>query len=355
MLTLDLQGLSLTSEEKHLLEHPNLAGIIIFSRNFDSLAQFQNLISSIKDINSDIFICIDQEGGRVQRIKAPLDTFYPAKIFGDLYSNAKASNSKVSETESIKKLVYLHYRVLVTQILCLNIDFSFLPVLDVCTKSLMQANLGAIGDRAFSHDSEVVRVLAEEVANAILDAGSFGVFKHFPGHGNVSLDTHNSVTEDDRTWQDLAASELIPFITLLAKYPQFPVMVSHVIFPKIDAEPIGFSDFWMTQILKKSINCNSLIFSDDLNMQAAVAFEKDIKIRTRKTLEAGADIAILCNDFDNRLNILDAATPVTREIGVRVKSLSQKLINSQPKQGLEEFKQSDVYKEYLELKNKFIK
>ncbi|MCW5588829.1 MAG: beta-N-acetylhexosaminidase [Legionellales bacterium] len=303
-LIIDLNGREIAADEYDLLRHEAIAGIILFSRNIDTPQQVQALTQHIRDINPDLFICVDQEGGRVQRLKHQFTPLPPLYYFGQHFRQQPQialAELKMMATQ------------LIAETLAVGIDFSFAPVLD-----LYRRDSSVIGDRAFaSHPDEVIK-LAEVFIDAAHQAGAVVCGKHFPGHGSVEADSHLTSVFDQREFAEIEQNDLKPFKALAAKLDL--IMPAHVTYAKVDKLPAGFSPYWLQTVLRQQLEYSGLIVCDDLSMKAACNLG-DIFTCLTLAFEAGCDLALICNDRPNVLAVLEKwSYPIDQ-------TLNKKLLN----------------------------
>jgi beta-N-acetylhexosaminidase len=278
---LDLQGLRLTPEEKKILKHPKVGGVILFTRNYESPEQLRNLITEIREAShTRLLIAVDHEGGRVQRFRKGFTELPPLSSFGEIYETNPEEAILLTEKSGEQ---------MAKELRAFDIDFSFAPVLDL-HKNISEV----IGDRSFHRDPIVVTVLAKAYITGMHRAGMIAVGKHFPGHGSVAADSHIALPIDTRTLEEIEKEDLIPFQNLI-HHGLDAVMPAHVIYSSVDKNPAGFSAFWLKKILREQLNFKGIIFSDDLSMQGA-AVVKDLKERASLALDAGCDMILVCND-----------------------------------------------------------
>ena len=288
---LDLEGLELTAEERELLRHPAVGGVILFSRNYrdpDQLAALTTAIHALREPR--LLISVDQEGGRVQRCREGFTRLPPAARFGQLAR--RNPHHARQAAEAVGWLMAAELRVL-------GVDFSFAPVLD-----LDRGVSGVIGDRAFADTINRVSELSWAWSEGARAAGMASVGKHFPGHGGVAADSHAELPIDDRRFAEIEMEDLVPFERLI-RHGMEAVMPAHVLYPQVDARPAGFSPFWLKEILRGQLAFQGLIFSDDLNMGAAAA-GGGYADRARAALDAGCDILLICNNRPAALEMVDA-------------------------------------------------
>ncbi len=277
-LMFDLRGHYLNSEEKELLRHPAAGGIIFFTRNYENPQQIAGLVQSIRSLRPNLLIAVDHEGGRVQRFREGFTRLPPAARYAE-----RLDEKALPQTlESAGWLMAAELR-------SVDVDFSFAPDLDVdCGISQI------IGDRSFSRDAEQAGDHALAFAQGMRRAGMAAVGKHFPGHGAVALDSHLALPEDSRSYADITAKDLLPFKKLIAAGLE-GVMPAHVVYKEVDAMPAGFSRRWIQAILRGDLAFKGAVFSDDLSMEGAAVFVQSHIDRARLAIEAGCDMALLCN------------------------------------------------------------
>ncbi len=288
---LDLEGTELSAEERELLRHPAVGGVILFRRNFVEPEQLAALTRSILEADQRrVLIAVDQEGGRVQRFCDGLTRLPAAALFGALY--AQDERRALEATRAIGWLMAAELRLL-------GVDFSFAPVLDV-----EQGVSHVIGDRAFATAPEAVATLATAWLEGVHSAGMAGCGKHFPGHGGVVADSHLELPEDHRSLNALEHCDLLPFRRLIAQGLE-AVMPAHVRYAAIDPEPAGFSRFWLRELLRGRLRFDGAIISDDLNM-AGAGVAGTPAARALAALQAGCDLALICNNRDAAVAVIEA-------------------------------------------------
>lgn len=279
-LMLDIEGTTLTQEDVELLRAPQVGGMILFARNIESPAQVRALTDHMRQIRPDILIAVDQEGGRVRRLKE-------AHGFSALPSMGKLGELYLEHPEQAIALAKTTAWLMATEVLAVGIDFSFAPVLDINDIS------DVIGDRAFSQNPEIIILLADAFMQGMKDAGMATTGKHFPGHGSVKADSHIAAAIDSRSFAEIEAHDMTTFKALMPSLDA--IMPAHVIYENVDPNPAGFSPFWLQQILRGQLGFDGVLFSDDLSMQAAcVAGGADARIQA--ALQAGCDMGLVCND-----------------------------------------------------------
>ena len=284
---IDIEGLTLTPSEQEKINHPNTGAVILFSRNYHAPEQVSKLIKSIRDArNGYILIAVDQEGGRVQRFQNGFTRLPPASTF-------------VQHPELAEAAGWL----MAAELLAVGVDFSFAPVLDIdCGVS------DIIGNRSFSQNQQLATQLASNFRKGMNSAGMAATGKHFPGHGAVALDSHLTLPTDERDLQTIREKDLLPFKQLIAEGLE-AIMPAHVLYPKVDSLPAGFSSLWIQQILRTELNFNGTVFSDDLSMEGASSMG-DYPQRAKLALQAGCDMVLVCNNPTAAEEVL-TSLPVT--------------------------------------------
>lgn len=290
-IMLDLAGTVLDAEDRELLRHPAVGGVILFARNYESPEQLAALTAAIHAVREPaLLIGVDQEGGRVQRFREGFTRLPPAGRLGQLHRERPAHARAVCE--SIAWLMAAELRTV-------GVDFSFAPVLD-----LDRGISRVIGDRGFTADPQAVSELAASWMRGARQAGMASVGKHFPGHGGVEADSHTALPRDERPFVDLELEDLVPFRRLIEQGLE-AMMPAHVIYPRLDTRPAGFSPIWLRQILRRQLGFQGVIFSDDLNMEAAGAGGDHVE-RARAAASAGCDMLLICNNRPAASTILAA-------------------------------------------------
>jgi beta-N-acetylhexosaminidase len=303
---LDLQGLSLTPDEKDKLTHPAAGGLILFSRNYESPQQLMNLVGEIRAARPEILIAVDHEGGRVQRFREGFTRLPPAAR----YRETADGQPEISEVaaESAGWLMAAELR-------SVDIDFSFAPVLDVDS-----GISDIIGNRAFSSNPFEAATLARAFARGMRRAGMACVGKHFPGHGGVAEDSHLALPIDHRRLEEIENRDLLPFRTLI-EFGLEGIMPAHVVYAGVDGRPAGFSPFWIQEVLRRRLGFDGTVFSDDLSM-AGAAFAGNYVDRARLALEAGCDMVLVCNMPDAAGEVLESlANHSNPELGARLQRM----------------------------------
>ena len=290
-LILDVAGTTLSAVDRRRLAHPLTGGVILFARNWENRAQLLALTSAIKAVRDDLLICVDHEGGRVQRFRSDGFTHLPPmRALGTLWmrdGKGGPGSGALAATNAATAAGY----VLGSELRSCGVDFSFTPILD-----LDWGGSAVIGDRAFHRDPRVVTLLAKSLAHGLLQAGMAHCGKHFPGHGFVQADSHTEIPVDRRSLKAILQDDAAPYGWLRSTLTS--VMPAHVIYPKVDSRPACFSRKWLQDILRGQLGFDGAIFSDDLSMEGARRIDGQLVSYTDAAvaaLQAGCDLVLLCN------------------------------------------------------------
>lgn len=301
-LLIGLGDTGVSAEECAWLAHPAVGGVVLFTRNYRDPAQLAELTAAIaQHAGRDLLICVDHEGGRVQRFRDGFTRLPPLAVLGRMYRESAAN---------ALDFAYRHGRVMATELLLCGVDLSFAPVLDLGDRSVV------IGERAFAAAPELIIALAEAYIGGMHDAGMAATGKHFPGHGSVEADSHTDDVRDPRSFALIEAADLKPFAALGGKLDA--MMMAHVLYPAVDARPAGYSPFWIQSVLRGKLEFQGTVFSDDLGMYAAKVAGGLLE-RVRDSLLAGCDAVLICDPQDVRqlmaqteLVLADADTALKR-------------------------------------------
>ncbi|MEO7401786.1 MAG: beta-N-acetylhexosaminidase [Polaromonas sp.] len=282
-LIIDIAGLTLSQDDRRRLKHPLTGGVTLFARNWKNRQQLSELCAELKSERQDLLICVDHEGGRVQRFRTDgMTPLPPMRALGEQWMK-----DQLAATNAATACGY----VLGAELRACGVDFSFTPVLD-----LDYGGSGVIGDRAFGRDPRVVTLLAKSLMHGLLQSGMANCGKHFPGHGFVKADSHTEIPVDRRSLKAILADDAAPYEWLNTTLSS--VMPAHVIYPKVDDRPAGFSEKWLTFILRGQLGFGGAIFSDDLSMAGARLIDGKKVSYTQAAitaLNAGCDMVLLCN------------------------------------------------------------
>ena len=279
MLVIGVAGTELTAQERDWLQHDACAGVILFKRNFASKTQVAELSAAIREAAPrPQLLCVDQEGGRVQRFQDGYSALPALEGFGRIYAADPVRALALAEE---------HAWLMASEIRATGVDLSFAPVVD-----LGRGNL-AIGDRAFSTEPDIVAEFARAYVRGMHSAGMAATIKHFPGHGTVREDTHSDVAVDQRSLDEMRATDLVPFVAGIEAKAE-AVMLAHVTYPQIAPEPAGYSPYWINTILREEMGFRGVVFSDDIGMVAAFS-AGGIKQRIDAHLDAGCDVVLVCH------------------------------------------------------------
>jgi beta-N-acetylhexosaminidase len=296
----DVAGLELAPDEREFLAHPLVGGVILFARNYASPDQLRALTADIRAVRSPaLLIAVDHEGGRVQRFVDGFTRLPPMRALGRIYDGNPVLAENVAGAVGV---------VLASELAAHGVDFSFAPVLDIDFGSS-----SVIGDRAFHSEAAAVAHLARALVGGMRRVGMGAVGKHFPGHGYVRADSHHEVPVDDRDLATIEANDLVPYRALIGSRLD-GVMPAHVIYPRVDPRPAGFSPVWLREILRGRLGFDGIVFSDDLSMEGA-SVAGGIVERGRAALDAGCDMVLVCNARAAAERLLDGLEPARLDAG----------------------------------------
>jgi beta-N-acetylhexosaminidase len=280
---LDTAGPTLDADDRRRLAHPATGGLILFARHWVDRRALTEYCAEVKSIRPDALVCVDHEGGRVQRFRSDGFTeLPPMRALGELWMK-----DALAATDAATAVGY----VLASELRACGVDLSFTPVLD-----LDHGGSSVIGDRAFHRDARVATILAKSLMHGLLRAGMANCGKHFPGHGYVKADSHREIPVDRRSLQAILADDAKPYEWLSTALAG--VMPAHVVYPKVDDNPAGFSPRWLKEILRQQLGFTGAVFSDDLSMAGARRIggvEVSYAEAAVVALNAGCDLVLLCN------------------------------------------------------------
>ncbi|WP_246128559.1 beta-N-acetylhexosaminidase [Zoogloea oleivorans] len=302
---LDVAAYEVTSEEREILQHPLVGGVILFARNYAEPEQLRALTTAIRAARPELLISVDHEGGRVQRFRDGFTRLPAMRRLGEGWS---------ADPEAAKQQARHAGFVLAAELRAHGVDLSYAPVLD-----LDYGVSSVIGDRAFHRDPLVATELARAVVAGLADVGMRAVGKHFPGHGAVEADSHVAIPVDLRSFDEVWKDDVQPFRLLAGELGG--VMPAHVIFKNIEPRPAGFSAFWLQEILRGKLGFEGVIFSDDLTMEGA-SVAGGIVARAEAAHSAGCDMVLVCNRPDFAVELLDGWQPaVSADSSKRIAAL----------------------------------
>lgn len=306
-LFIDVAGLRLTDTDRARLAHPLVGGLILFGRNWKDRRQLSALCKQIKSVRKDLVIAVDHEGGRVQRFRSDGFTHVPAMArLGELWAQpARAGEPAAAPALRAMNVAVAAGYVLGAELRACGVDMTFAPVLD-----LYHGHSSVIGDRAFARDPQVVTALAQALIQGLSTANVAHCGKHFPGHGFAQADTHHATAVDKRSRAAILGDDALPYAWLSATL--HAVMPAHVVYPKVDPLPAGYSSRWLQDVLRKRLGFSGAVFTDDLSMAAARQVQGralDFTEASLLALEAGCDQLLLCNQ-----SLVDGGAPIDEAI-----------------------------------------
>jgi beta-N-acetylhexosaminidase len=289
-LMVDIQGKSLTAEDRALLTNPLVGGLILFTRNFESAEQLEALIREVRSLRTPpLLIGVDHEGGRVQRFRQDFTVMPSMRTIGRTYDMDAAAGRQLA-----RQCGWL----LAAELRAVGVDISFAPVVD-----LDYGVSSVIGDRAFHRDPKAVADLAIAFLKGMREAGMHGTAKHFPGHGAVAPDSHVAMPVDRRELADMD-DDIYPYQRLIDN-GLVSIMAAHVVYAAVDRWPAGFSRKWLQDELRGRLGFTGAIFSDDLSM-AGASIVGDMPERVRAALRAGCDMVPICNNREGVLQVIES-------------------------------------------------
>ncbi|HEY2335870.1 MAG TPA: beta-N-acetylhexosaminidase [Burkholderiales bacterium] len=306
---IDVVGLALTDDDRRRLSHPATGGVILFSRNYENPDQLRSLCEEIERLREPALpVCVDHEGGRVQRFKAGFTLLPPMRALGKLWDRDRPAGRAAARAAAY---------VAAAELGAHGVDFSFAPCLD-----LDFGTSGVIGDRALHFDPTAVGALGAALVQGFADAGMAACGKHFPGHGFAEADSHVAIPRDERALKEIEKKDLVPYKAAI-EVGLASVMPAHVIYGQIDPEPAGYSKFWLQEVLRGKLGFDGLIFSDDLSMEGA-STAGGFPERARAALGAGCDMVLLCNDPAGQEVLLESLEDTALERPDRLERMRKK-------------------------------
>jgi beta-N-acetylhexosaminidase len=325
-VVLDPTGPALTDDDRNRLLHPAAGGVILFAHNYESPEQLLALTEEIAHLREpELPICVDHEGGRVQRFAQGFTAIPPMRRLGVLWDR---------DREGARRAARAVGTVIAAELGAHGVDFSFTPVLD-----LDYGSSAVIGHRAFHYDPTAVGALAAQLIEGLAGGGMAAVGKHFPGHGFAAADSHVAVPRDERPAKDLFRKDLVPYQAAI-KAGLAAVMPAHVIYAQADPEPAGYSRYWLQEVLRGKLGFEGLIFSDDLSMEGA-STAGSVPERAQAAMAAGCDQVLLCQKPKEQELLLESLAATALAVPERVERMRRK--------GGRDFRKSVAYREALEL------
>ena len=323
-LVLDPVGPALVDDDRRRLQHPAAGGVILFAHNFASSAQLAALSAEIRALRTpELLICVDHEGGRVQRFRDGFTALPPMRSVGTCWERDREAGRNCARAVGY---------IAAAELAAHGVDFSFAPVLD-----LDYGSSSVIGDRALHYDPIAVGALAAEIVRGFAAGGMQAVGKHFPGHGFAALDSHLAVPRDERDVATIMSKDVVPYRAAI-RAGLGGVMPAHVIFPHADGEPAGYSRYWLQDVLRESLGFGGLIFSDDLSMEGA-STAGGIPERAQAALAAGCDMLLLCQNPAGQDQLLDSLASTRLAVPERAEKMRH--------QGGRDLRKSVAYREAL--------
>jgi len=306
---IDVVGTQLSDEDRERLRHPAAGAVILFSRNYENTQQLSMLVEDVEKLREPaLLVCVDHEGGRVQRFREGFTAIPAMREFGRLWDR-----DKEAAKEAARGAAY----VIAAEVGAHGIDFSFAPVLD-----LDYGSSSVIGDRALHYDPNAVGALAAAIVQGFASAGMAAVGKHFPGHGFAAADSHVDVPKDERAFSEILKKDVAPYRAAF-QAGLAGVMPAHVIYTQCDSEPAGYSKYWLQEVLRAKLGFDGLIFSDDLSMAGASTVGGPPE-RARAALAAGCDMVLLCNDPEGQNKLLESLGDVQAHNPERLERMRKK-------------------------------
>ena len=318
----DVVGPLLTDEDRERIRHPAAGAVILFARNYENPEQLAALTAEIERLREPALpVCVDHEGGRVQRFREGFTAIPPMRSLGKLWDR---------DGDLARQAATSIGYIIAAELGAHGVDFSFAPVLD-----LDYGGSSVIGDRALHFDPTAVGALGACLVRGLSQGGVAAVAKHFPGHGYAEADSHVAVPRDERAFKEILRKDLAPYKPVIDA-GLAAVMPAHVIYPQVDANPAGYSPHWLQEVLRKQLGFQGIVFSDDLSMDGA-AVAGGPPERARAALEAGCDMVLLCNNPAG----LDALLESLKEVQLA----NPERLERMRKQGGRDLRKSVAYRE----------
>ena len=322
----DIVGPVLSDDDRERVRHPAAGAVILFSRNYENSEQLSALTDEIKRLREpELPVCVDHEGGRVQRFKQGFTLIPPMRHLGKLWDRDREKGRQAAAAVGY---------IIASELGAHGLDFSFTPVLD-----LDYGGSSVIGDRALHFDPTAVGALGACLVRGLAQGGVAAVAKHFPGHGYAEADSHVAAPKDDRPFKDILRKDVLPYRSVI-EAGVAAVMPAHVVYPQVDAEPAGYSKYWLQEVLRGKLGFDGLIFSDDLSMEGAATAGGPPE-RARAALAAGCDMVLLCNNPTGLDGLLASLENVSLQKPERLEHMR--------KQGGRDLRKSVAYREAQEV------
>lgn len=321
---LDPAGAALTEDDRRRLLQPAAGGVILFAHNFVDSAQLAALTAEIRALRTpQLLIGVDHEGGRVQRFRDGFTAIPPMRTLGVAWDRDRSAGREAAQAAGY---------VIAAELGAHGVDFPFAPVLD-----LDYGSSSVIGDRALHFDPNAVGALAAQLIRGLAQGGMQAVGKHFPGHGYAGLDSHVALPSDGRSVKEIVRKDLLPYKASI-EAGLAGIMPAHVVYPKADREPAGYSKYWLQDVLRGKLGFDGLIFSDDLSMEGA-STAGGIPERARAALAAGCDMVLLCQDPQGQEGLLEALASTSASVPERIEKMRHR--------GGRDLRKSVAYREAL--------
>jgi len=323
-VVVDVLGPVLTDEDRSRIRHPAAGAVILFARNYENPEQLAQLTADIeREREPALPVCVDHEGGRVQRFKDGFTVIPPMRTLGKLWDRDRQAGR-----DAAMSIGY----VIASELGAHGVDFSFTPVLD-----LDYGGSSVIGDRALHFDPTAVGALGACLVRGLAQGGVAAVAKHFPGHGYATADSHVAVPRDERAFKEIARKDIVPYKAVIDA-GLAAVMPAHVIYSQVDEQPAGYSKHWLQEVLRGKLGFQGIVFSDDLSMEGA-AVAGGPPERARAAIGAGCDMVLLCNNPKGLDELLESLKEMTLSKPERLERMK--------KQGGRDLRKSVAYREAL--------